>query len=319
VAGVIAGFIQDTTSKKEFSLLLLQQIWKSQIFLLTFFFMDSILPIVVNRQKVRRVRRQIKMIITGVVNSLVEYIREKIITGELAPGQKLNEIQLAAEFNISRPPLREAFRTLENNHLVVSIPRKGCCVSKISIEDLRNVYEARVMIECYAIDLLKKKRATSVSELLSLFKAAAEFGSLEWQALAKKERVEKLRILADFHTKLVESAGNDLLLRFHQTIIYNLARYQYKYPYGTGTFQNSQEHHQQIIEEIRAGQFKRAKNTLEKHLRTFVEILEKSMREENLHGTSPHQRSEEDISSYEPVLLGNRAVKPAGAPTERKE
>jgi DNA-binding GntR family transcriptional regulator len=250
--------------------------------------MDFILPIVVNRQ-MAKIRRQIKMIVMGVVGSLVGYIREKIITGELVPGQKLNEIQLAAEFNISRPPLREAFRTLENDHLVVSVPRKGCCVSKISIEDLRKVFEARGMIECYAIDLLQKKKATAVSELGSVFSAAAGFGSLEWNALDKKERMEKLKILADFHTKLVESAGNDLLIHFHQTLTYNLARYQYKYPYRTDTFRYSQEHHQQIIEEIQAGEFKRAKSTLENHHHTFVEILEKSMREENLHKSSPHQ------------------------------
>jgi DNA-binding GntR family transcriptional regulator len=222
------------------------------------------------------------MIFIGVVSSLVEYIRDQIITGELAPGQKLNEIQLAAEFNISRPPLREAFRILENDHLVVGVPRKGCYVSKISIEDLQKVFEARAMIEGYAIDLLKKKKVTEVFELASALSAADGLGSVEWDALDKKERMGKLKILADFHTKLVELADNDLLIHFHQTLTYNLARYQYKYPYRTDTFRYSQRHHQQIIDEIRAGEFEHAKSILEDHHRTFVEILEKSMREESL-------------------------------------
>jgi DNA-binding GntR family transcriptional regulator len=222
------------------------------------------------------------MLVIGVVNSLIEYIREQIISGDLVAGQKLNEVQLAEKFNISRPPLREAFRILENDRLVVSIPRKGCCVSKISIEDLRAVFEARAMIESYAIDLLKKKNVTAIPEVVSIFSKASALGPIEWDSLDTKERIKSLKILADFHTKLVEAAGNDLLIHFHHTITYNLIRYQYKYPYRPETFLHSQDLHKQIIEEIQAGAFAQAQMTLETHHRTFVEILEKRMKEENL-------------------------------------
>ncbi len=222
------------------------------------------------------------MVILGVVNSIIEYIREQIITGELAAGQRLNEVQLAASFNISRPPLREAFRILENDRLVVSFPRRGCYVSKISIQDLRKVFEARVMIECYSIDLLKQQGLTTVSEMASLFERACNIDPLKWDSIERKERLKCLKVLADFHTKLVELAGNNLLIHFHQTITYNLARYQYKYPYSPGSFHYSQEFHKQIMEQIQVGAFDQAKETLGTHLRTFVEILEKRMREENL-------------------------------------
>jgi DNA-binding GntR family transcriptional regulator len=61
----------------------------------------------------------------SVTKSRVHPLRENIIIGEFAPGQKLNEIELSSRLGISRPPLREAFRLLENEHLVRSIPRKG--------------------------------------------------------------------------------------------------------------------------------------------------------------------------------------------------
>jgi len=105
------------------------------------------------------------MEIKSVTDSVTQYLRKQIITSELAAGQRLNETNLASHLSISRPPIREAFRILENEHLVVNIPRKATYVSDISIEDLQEVYQAREMLECYAIDLLKDK---NISDLLHL-------------------------------------------------------------------------------------------------------------------------------------------------------
>ena len=65
------------------------------------------------------------MKVLGVKDSVVQSLRTQIIIGELTPGQKLNELVLSSLLGISRPPLREAFRLLENEHLAHSIPRKG--------------------------------------------------------------------------------------------------------------------------------------------------------------------------------------------------
>jgi len=222
------------------------------------------------------------MQLAGVVETLIEYIREQIITGELAPGQKLNEIQLAAKFNISRPPLREAFRTLEKELLLVSVPRKGSFVSEISVENLRDVYEARLMIEENALERLKTQKITFIPEVVSIFSRISELGPIEWERLNKEERVKHLKILADFHTKLIEASGNKLFIHFYRTITYLISRYQYKFPYGPETFSMSQDSHHQIIKEIQAGEFEKAKMTLKAHNQTFVEILEKKMLEEDL-------------------------------------
>jgi len=83
------------------------------------------------------------MEIKTVTNIATEYLRKQIITGEMAAGQRINETDLASCLDISRPPIREAFRILENEHLVVNIPRKGTNVTKISSEDLQDIYQAR--------------------------------------------------------------------------------------------------------------------------------------------------------------------------------
>jgi len=96
--------------------------------------------------------------VQSLTKSVLEYIRNHIITGELVPGQRLNENDLAARLKVSRPPIREAFRVLESEHLVVSVPRKGAYVTELSADDLVEVYQTREMIECYAVELLKRKK-----------------------------------------------------------------------------------------------------------------------------------------------------------------
>jgi DNA-binding GntR family transcriptional regulator len=106
-----------------------------------------------------------KMEIKSVPKTVVEYLRDRILVGQLAPRQKLSENDLASKLDISRPPLREAFRILEYERLIFTIPRKGTYVSNISIEDLQDVYQAREMIECYAIDLLKAKNIKDLPQM----------------------------------------------------------------------------------------------------------------------------------------------------------
>ncbi len=218
------------------------------------------------------------MDVIGVVESSVENLREMIITGELAPGQRLNEAQLAQQFNVSRAPLREALRTLESDRLIVSIPRKGCRVSEISLEDLQNLFDARFMIESFAIDLLKKRNMRTIPEMVAVFQRANEDIPFKLKTIGKRQRLTHLKHLANIHAKLVESAGNQRLVSFHRTLNYSMARYQYKYPYSRESFRHSQQLHEQIIKQIEAGAFDAAKVTLEDHLGTFKAILEKRMR-----------------------------------------
>ena len=80
-------------------------------------------------------------------------LRQAILKGELAPGERLMEIQLAEKLGVSRTPIREAIRKLELEGLVLMIPRKGAEVAKISEKSLRDVLEVRRSLEELAIEL----------------------------------------------------------------------------------------------------------------------------------------------------------------------
>ena len=78
-------------------------------------------------------------------------LREAILKGNLAPGERLMEIQLANQLGVSRTPIREAIRKLELEGLVIMIPRRGAEVARITEKDLRDVLEVRASLEELAI------------------------------------------------------------------------------------------------------------------------------------------------------------------------
>ena len=78
-------------------------------------------------------------------------LREAILKGDLKPGERLMELQLAAQLGVSRTPIREAIRKLELEGLVIMIPRKGAVVAEITEKSLRDVLEVRRALEALAV------------------------------------------------------------------------------------------------------------------------------------------------------------------------
>ena len=97
-----------------------------------------------------------------------EHIRDAIINGVFAPGERLMEIQMADEMGVSRTPVREAIRKLEMEGFVVMIPRRGTYVSNMSIRDINDVYEIRISLDTLAAGLAAER--ISDEELLKWWK-----------------------------------------------------------------------------------------------------------------------------------------------------
>ncbi|OGP87885.1 MAG: hypothetical protein A2157_10825 [Deltaproteobacteria bacterium RBG_16_47_11] len=159
----------------------------------------------------------------SLTRAILEDLRMQIITCELKGGQKLNENQFSSQLNVSRPPLREAFQILEQENFIVSIPRKGRHVAEISESNYEKIHEVRKMIECHVVDLLKAKNVRSLPTvdlaLREVLKKPVPRDDLEkWHLLQAAD---------EFHVRLVDSVGNEVLSRFYGIIKFNVARYQY--------------------------------------------------------------------------------------------
>lgn len=209
---------------------------------------------------------------TGVKDGMVEYLRVHIINGTFSPGQKLNEIELGNRFNISRAPLREAFRLLENERLVMSVPRKGCYVRELSLEDCKEVFQVREMIECFAVDILRSKGITELPEVIAAIEKMAKLPIPK--STDPFEKYQYLKTILSFHVKLVESASNSWLNYCFDSIFSCLARYRSTYEPSTGLSMHSTKDHERIVKLINEQRYDEAKDLLRTHNQWAFSLLE---------------------------------------------
>ena len=132
-------------------------------------------------------------------------IRERIMTVDLKPGQRLVERDLAADLAVSRIPLREALRMLAAEGLILLIPGKGALVAPFGPEDVTHLFDVREVLESLAAQLAAT-RATAESikplnDCLDQSRAAIAAGDTQGIAAAN----------AAFHAEVVALAGNPLL------------------------------------------------------------------------------------------------------------
>ena len=213
--------------------------------------------------------------ITSVSEYLIDYMRNEIITGGLAPGEKINEYQLSETLNVSRPILREVLRTLESERLVDNFPRKGSYVSTVSLEDFIELYDIREMIECKAVDLLKRNNIRSIPEMDEAIKKESSL-KVPSQGASPGDFLDFFETGLIFHSILIKAAGNRRLTQYYQGIQYNLLRYH--------VFQDSENleaqtkvDHGEFVERLANGKYMQAKKYLQDHIRTHAEIIRKNI------------------------------------------
>jgi DNA-binding GntR family transcriptional regulator len=144
------------------------------------------------------------------VNRIASALSGAIVTGRFAPGVRLNEVQLAAELGVSRAPLREAARLLENRGLVVAHPRRGFFVRELTAEALDDSYDLRMCLERHAGVRVCERLTPDMADRLS-----AQVARIHAHVDNPFEQVE-----ADFgfHRLICELAGSQRLLRVYDEL-----------------------------------------------------------------------------------------------------
>jgi DNA-binding GntR family transcriptional regulator len=102
----------------------------------------------------------------GLRQEISDILREAIWQGTLKPGHRLNEQWLSGQLGVSRPPLREAIRVLEQEGLVVSSPRRGAFVQSLAGEDIFEIYAVRCALEGMAAELLMDRASPEMLQEL---------------------------------------------------------------------------------------------------------------------------------------------------------
>jgi DNA-binding GntR family transcriptional regulator len=134
-------------------------------------------------------------------------LREAIMSGNLKPGQRLVERELCEMMGVSRPSIREALRLLEADGLVNTVPHRGPMVSTISLEEARQLYAARAVLEGFAgrecARLHDPAVVRKIGEALTRLKAA----------LAESDMIAVLEAKTDFYAALIGGCQNAFIER----------------------------------------------------------------------------------------------------------
>jgi len=186
--------------------------------------------------------------------SILETIRDAIISGSLKPGEKVAEPELAERFGISRTPIREAFRQLESEGYLTVVPRKGAVVVTFSQRDVEEFYAIKSILEGYAArKACEKLTPREIDKLQSIN--------------------DKLRVLADegdvrhffkvhdnFHELFVRAADNDKLTEMILNLVGRFQRLRIASLSLSGRMAFSVQEHQKIIDAFRNGDAGLAEN-----------------------------------------------------------
>lgn len=149
------------------------------------------------------------------VNIAHEYIRERILSGEFAPGDALPGKHLAEEIGVSRTPVRDALRQLETEGLIEISPRQEARVKKASYEDLRDIWELRIALETHAATMAAVRHSEEdlerMEDLLeamrTLIDQMDEVEAEERWALHQQLGQTDMR----FHLAILDAARNQLI------------------------------------------------------------------------------------------------------------
>ena len=187
-------------------------------------------------------------------------LRQAILRGEMEPGERLMEIQLAQKLGVSRTPIREAIRKLELEGLVIMIPRKGAEVAHITEKDMRDVLEVRSTLEELVVQLAIKN--VTEEKLDELRAANRVFES----AVVSKDVVNIVEADVKFHDVLYSMTNNARLIQIINNLREQMYRYRLEYVKDARTHSIVISEHNDIIKQIKEKNVDVARKVIHQHI-----------------------------------------------------
>lgn len=202
-------------------------------------------------------------------------LRQAILKGELEPGERLMEIQLADRLGVSRTPIREAIRKLELEGLVLMIPRKGAEVAKISEKSLRDVLEVRRSLEELAIELACQRMTEE--EIQELQEAQEAFR----KAVASGDAMNIAETDEHYHDIIYDGTGNSRLVQILNNLREQMYRYRLEYIKDADKRQILLVEHDHILKAVQGRHVAEAKAAIREHIDNQEITVSKNIKENN--------------------------------------
>ncbi|MCM3714778.1 GntR family transcriptional regulator [Halalkalibacter oceani] len=194
---------------------------------------------------------------------VAQIIRDSILSGSLQPGDRIKEAEIANEIGVSRGPIREAIRQLEEEGFVISFPYKGTIVAELSDEEVIDVYiPIRISLESYAVKKACQNATEKDIDQLQQFVTRMITASKENQV----SEIVEYNLL--FHKYLISCSGTKSLEQVWNSIMNRIRLHFYKLGMDSNIdpVLHSQEH-QDILDAIKQKDTKKAVALIEGHIR----------------------------------------------------
>ena len=187
-------------------------------------------------------------------------LRQAILKGEMEPGERLMEIQLAKKLGGSRTPIREAIRKLELEGLVIMIPRRGAEVAGITEKALRDVLEVRRSLEELAIELAVARMKED--DIKALEAARIEFR----EALNTNDMIRIAQADEKFHDVIYAGTYNDKLVQLLNNLRDQIYRYRLEYIKDVGKRQLILIEHENILNAVKTRNLELGRRAMREHI-----------------------------------------------------
>ena len=201
-----------------------------------------------------------------ITDALIRQLRDEIRSGEIPPGTRLRQVEVAQRFNVSTTPVREAFTALEREGLLVSTPHRGVVVFHPTVDDLHETYEIRIALESLATRLAAERIGDrDIDDLRKI---------LERMQAAKGGSIERYGSLNDeFHARIYAAAGRPKLVKLIGDLRTSSEAYLRVYATIRPTAEQTHPDHVAIFEALEARKPAAAAAAMATHLQHTVDLV----------------------------------------------
>jgi DNA-binding GntR family transcriptional regulator len=197
-------------------------------------------------------------------------LRSRIVEGQLPPGSRIQDVQVAGELGVSRTPIREALLRLAGEGLVESDPNRGFFVAPLRREEILETYPIVWTLECLALDSVEPLTPAQIKTLRQI---NAEMAAASADAMRRQECDVR------WHQTLVEPCGNQRLLDLVASLKQIIRRYECVYMLDTALVRRSVRQHTEILAALTDNKREVARRLLERNWRDGMESVLKRLDE----------------------------------------
>lgn len=197
---------------------------------------------------------------------IVTALTKAIVEHRLLPGSKLAEQKLADHFGVSRTLVRQALLQLSQHQLVTLEPARGAFVATPSVDEARQVFAVRRMLEC------EMARSFAAQATPARIRVLREHIAREKRAIAQEDAPGRTELLGEFHVRMAELMGNEVLAQMLGQLISRCALITLMYQTPRGA-EHSSDEHAEIVRALAARDGEGAARLMAEHLQHVEENL----------------------------------------------